>query len=194
MNLGAVVLAGGQSRRMGCDKAWLEVDGQPLIARTLSAIRESGIEEIFISGRAGVDYSALDSSVLLDRNPNNGPLGGIERALESVNATLLLVLAVDLPNMTVAFIRRLAAQSDSFTGVVPQLNGELEPLAAIYPKACHAIARDCLRQSRLSARDFAKACLREKLVREFPVVEADAACFHNWNTPSDLDGAHGISA
>lgn len=46
MNLGAVVLAGGQSRRMGCDKAWLEVDGQPLIARTLSAIRESGIEEI----------------------------------------------------------------------------------------------------------------------------------------------------
>src|SRR5580765_4688037 len=98
MNLSAVILAGGESRRMGKDKGWLEVDGQPLLARALSTLRDSGINEILISGRAGIDYSSLHYPVLLDLEPGCGPLSGIERALEAARAPLLLVLAVDLPN------------------------------------------------------------------------------------------------
>ena len=52
MNVGAVILAGGESRRMGRDKAWLEVNGRPLIGRGLGVVREAGIKEIFLSGRA----------------------------------------------------------------------------------------------------------------------------------------------
>ena len=69
MNFSAVILAGGQSRRMGQDKAWLEVGGQPLITRALTVLRAAGIQEIFVSGRAGVDYSALRCPVLLDLHP-----------------------------------------------------------------------------------------------------------------------------
>src|SRR5947207_8162877 len=108
----AIILAGGESRRMGQDKAWLELDRQPLIARALFTVRDSGIEEIFISGRAENEYSGLGCPVLLDRRSGCGPLSGIERALEAATAPRVLVLAVDLPKMTGAFLRKLAAACD----------------------------------------------------------------------------------
>jgi len=188
MNFSAVILAGGQSRRMGQDKAWLEVGGQPLITRALAVLRASGIQEIFISGRAGVDYSALRRPVLLDLHPDCGPLGGIQPALARASAPMVLVLAVDLPRMTSGFLRTLAEHCGPGTGAVPKLRGELEPLAAIYPKRCELILRECLLKSRLAARDFAEACLREHAVKPFAVPRTDLSCFENWNTPSDVSG------
>lgn len=186
INLGAVILAGGQSSRMGRDKAWVELEGRPLIRRALETVRNCGITEIFISGRAGTDYSLLGCPVLLDREPGFGPLGGIERALDTTVAPLLLVLAVDLPQMTAGFLRRLASHCEPLTGVIPKLEGRLEPLAAVYPKRCSFIARDCLLKCRLAARDFAQACLRERAVRTFSVLRGDQSCFDNWNSPSDI--------
>ena len=186
MNLSAVILAGGESRRMGQDKAWLEMDGQPLIRRALSTVRDSGIQEVFISGRTGADYSTLGCLVLFDLEPGCGPLGGIERALATAPAPLVLVLAVDLPGITSAFLRKLAAHCDPLTGAVPKLRNELEPLAAIYPKRCHFIVRDCLLKLRHAARDFADACLRESAVRTLAVSGTDARCFNNWNSPADV--------
>jgi len=98
----------------------------------------------------------------------------------------VLVLAVDLPGITAAFLRKLAAHCDPLTGAVPKLKGELEPLAAIYPKRCHVIARDCLLKFRRAAREFADACLRERAVRTFAVSAADARRFANWNNPADV--------
>lgn len=186
MNLSAVILAGGASRRMGRDKAWMETDGQALLARAVAVVRELGVNEVFVSGREGQDYSALRCPVLVDLEPGFGPLGGIERGLKASSSPLLLILAVDLPHMTSAFLRKLAARCDALTGAVSKLNGELEPLAAIYPKRCHAIAFDFITQSHHAARDFAEACRRERAVRTFPVPPADAGCFANWNTPEDV--------
>jgi molybdopterin-guanine dinucleotide biosynthesis protein A len=186
MNLSAVILAGGESRRMGQDKAWLEIGGQSLLAHAVSTVRDSGAEEVLISGRVGADYSALCCPVVFDRELGCGPLSGIERALEVASAPLLLVLAVDLPNMTAAFLRKLASRCDPLTGAVPKLAGQLEPLAAIYPRRCRLLAMDCLLKCRRAARDFAEACLREHAVRVFPVPHADIACFQNWNAPSDV--------
>jgi molybdenum cofactor guanylyltransferase len=186
MNLSAVILAGGESRRMGQDKAWLQVGGQSLLARVLSTVRDSGIEEILISGRPGTDYSTLGCPVLFDREIGCGPLSGIERALQAVRAPLLLVLAVDLPNMTAAFLCKLIGRCDPLTGAVPKLSGRIEPLAAIYPTRCRFIALDCLLKGRPAARDFADACLREHAVRSFSVSASDASCFDNWNSPADV--------
>jgi len=186
MDISAVILVGGESRRMGRDKAWMELDGQPLVALLVEKVRALGVTEIFISGRADRDYSALPCPVLFDLEPGFGPLGGIERGLHACGSPLLLVLAVDLPRMTSAFLQKLASRCDRLTGVVPKLAGELEPLAAIYPKRCHAFASAALTKSRRSARDFATACLVERAVRLVSVSEAEAGCFSNWNCPSDL--------
>ena len=186
MNLSAVILAGGESRRMGQDKAWLKVGGESLLARAVSTVRDSGIEEMFISGHAGGDYSSLRCPVLFDRELGCGPLSGIERALEAASAPLLLVLAVDLPNMTSAFLRKLAGRCDPLTGAVPRLKGQLEPLAAVYPKRCRFIALECLLKCRHAVRDFADACLREHAVKTFAVPRTDIGCFENWNSPADV--------
>jgi molybdopterin-guanine dinucleotide biosynthesis protein A len=186
MNLSAVILAGGQSRRMGRDKAWLEVDGQPLIVRAVEKVRQLGVAEIFISGRPGVDYTALRCPVLLDQESGLGPLGGIERALHECSSPLLLVLAVDLASMTGEFLQKLVAKCDSQTGAVPLFEAELEPLAAIYPKRCHALAVDCLKRRQLTVREFAETCRRKRAVQTASVGQAEAACFANWNSPADL--------
>jgi len=186
MNISAVILAGGESSRMGRDKAWVEIDGEPLIVRALRTVRDSGVREILISGRSDTDYSALGCPVLVDRESGSGPLGGIERALDATQAALLLVVAVDLPRMTAAFLRKLVRGCDPLTGVIPKVKGQLEPLVAIYPKRCQVIALDCLLERRLAARDFADACLRERAVATFVVPRADVRCFDNWNAPSDI--------
>ena len=80
MNFSAVILAGGQSRRMGRDKAWLPLDGQPLLARQIELVRELAPEELFISGRSDTDYTRLGCPVLTDEFTDAGPLAGLRPA------------------------------------------------------------------------------------------------------------------
>jgi molybdopterin-guanine dinucleotide biosynthesis protein A len=95
-------------------------------------------------------------------------------------------MAVDLPQMEAGFLRRLAGQCGPATGVVPELNGRLEPLCAIYPKRSHAAAAGAIARGEHSAGDFARACLEDGRVRVMCVAPDDAQCFANWNSPSDL--------
>ncbi|MCX6894634.1 MAG: NTP transferase domain-containing protein [Verrucomicrobia bacterium] len=78
--------------------------------------------------------------MLLDLEASFGPLAGIERALHVAHAPLLLVLAVDLPDMTGKFLQKLIARCDPHTGVVPKRANGFEPLAAISPKSAVAPA------------------------------------------------------
>lgn len=189
MELSAVILAGGESRRMGRDKAWMEFGGKALVELAVEKARQLGIKEIFISGRAGADYSALKCPVLFDLEPGFGPTGGIERGLHECSSPLLLVLAVDHPRMSLKLLRRMGKICDRLTGVVPKLNGQFEPLAAIYPKRCHTFAFAALAKSQPAARDFASACLRERAVRVYSVASHEASEFLNWNRPGDLADA-----
>lgn len=187
MSLSAIILAGGQSRRMGRDKAWLEVDGQSLLARQIALVRSIGAAEVFVSGRVGVDYSAMGCPVVTDEFPDAGPLAGIERGLASMTTSRLLVLAVDLPAMTGEFLRFLVSESSDTVGVVPSVEGRWEPLAAIYPRAAHAVVLAQLRQGNFRAQAFVDALHAQGLVKSWtltaePAVEA----LRNWNEPEAL--------
>jgi len=175
---------------MGCDKAWVEWRGSPLIVRAVAKARQLGISEIFISGRPDGDYTTLGCPVLIDLQPGLGPLAGIERALSACTSPLLLVLAVDLPLLTITALEQLVAHCHGLTGVVPRCQGRLEPLAAIYPKRCRSFAIDGILQGRHAVRDFAQACLRERAVQSLRVSASRIACFANWNHPSDLGWDH----
>lgn len=190
MNFSAVILAGGKSSRMGSDKAWLNIGGQTLLARQIALARELGALEIFIAGRTNGDYSACGCRVLLDKFSNAGPLAGIERALDAANAPLLLVLAVDLPEMGMDLLRRLAAGCSetcgAACGIIPKLANHIEPLAAFYPKAAHAPALASLERGDYAVKNFAGLCVQSGLAR---LVELDAQAarhFTNWNTPTDF--------
>jgi molybdopterin-guanine dinucleotide biosynthesis protein A len=181
----ALILAGGASRRMGRNKAWLELEGHTLLGLAIEKVRAAGCAEVMISGRGDADYSTFGCPVLYDLEPGFGPVAGIERGLHACATPLLLVLAVDLPQMTVDFLKRLRRRCNALTGAVPWRAGDFEPLAAIYPKRCHALAFDALIRGRHSARDFAVACRRERAVRILRVTTETAPCFINWNHPAD---------
>jgi molybdopterin-guanine dinucleotide biosynthesis protein A len=191
MNFSAVILAGGKSSRMGRDKARLEVAGEPLLARQIRLARESGAAEIFISGRGEMDYAEFGGHTLPDAFPGAGPLAGIEPALRAATSSLLLVLAVDLPAVSAEFLQRLAAVAAENFGVIPRLSGQIEPLAAIYPKSSLALVEARLRHQQNSVMAFAAQCVQSSLARWLELSVAEAHHFTNWNTPADFSVATG---
>lgn len=186
LNFSAVILAGGQSRRMGMDKAFLDWHGLPLLARQIETVLALHPDELFISGRVGVDYGRYDYPILHDSFPDSGPVGGIERALQVTRNPLLLVLAVDMPCMSAKELAQLETKCTAQCGVVPVAAGRIQPLAAFYPKAAHRIALEMLGSGCAPAREFAKLCQVTGLVEMQAVATRDAACFANCNTPGNL--------
>jgi molybdopterin-guanine dinucleotide biosynthesis protein A len=186
MNFSAVILAGGKSKRMGQDKAWLTVSGKSLIARQIELVRELGAAEVFISGRAETDYHELNCPVLSDRFEDAGPLAGVERALAAISSPLLLVLAVDMPRMDPKQLRMLLAHCTANYGAIPRFRSGLEPLAAIYPRSALSLVMQLLESQNYSARGFAKRCVKLKLANFIDLSEKHSRNFENWNTPFDI--------
>ena len=186
MNFSAVILAGGKSSRMGCDKAFIELEGQTLLARQIQLVRAAGAVEVFISGQPGVNYSEFGCPVLTDRFHDAGPLAGIHSALAAADSPLMLVLAVDLPGMPADFLRKLAAGCRENTGVVPRVAGNLEPLAAIYPKAALPLATFLLKENSFAVKNFAERCEQAALVSFADLPDATAGFFLNCNSPGEL--------
>jgi len=186
MNFSAVILAGGKSSRMGRDKAWLEVDGEALLSRQVKLVRQWGAGEIFISGRPETNYSAFGCPVLSDKFADAGPLAGIERALAAATSSLLLVLAVDLPALKLQFLQWLIADCRANLGTIPRLNGRLEPLVAVYPKAAHFLAESSLAAGQNAVGMFATHCVESGLAQFKEIPAAEAACLTNWNYLADL--------
>jgi molybdenum cofactor guanylyltransferase len=185
MRFSAVILAGGRSSRMQRDKAFLPCRGTTLLARQVGLVRELAPAEIFISGRADADYGALGLPALLDRLTDFGPLAGVERALGEAQSPLLLVLAVDLPDMTADFLRGLAARCRAGSGVVPRTRFGLEPLAAFYPTSMRPVAETMLREGRAAMTEFIRRGVEAGQVDEWAGPPADEALFRNWNDPDD---------
>ncbi len=179
----ALLLAGGKSTRMGRDKAFLEIDGLPLWKRQLSILQELQPQEIFIAGPPREAWK--DFNVLPDARPNVGPLGGLTSALRHCATPLLLVLAVDLAEMTAEYLRRLLDDCTERVGVIPQANGRFEPLAAVYPVSALSIAEDCLAAGNYSMQHLAGQCAAQQLVRQKDILRDEHILFTNLNTPED---------
>jgi molybdopterin-guanine dinucleotide biosynthesis protein A len=193
MRFSAVILAGGRSTRMGLDKAFLPLRGTTLLERQVRLVRELGPAEIFISGRDGTDYGAFGLPVLLDRFVDLGPLAGVERALAEAHAPLLLVLAVDLPDMTADFLRGLAARCRAGSGLAPHTRLGLEPLAAFYPTSMQPIAAGLLREGRAAMTEFVRRGVETGLVDEWACPPEEEARFRNWNGPEDVEPTGGTT-
>ncbi len=182
----AFILAGGKSSRMGSDKAFLEVAGQSLLARSLDLAR-SVTPDVKIVGDPA-KFSAF-APTIPDIYSHRGPLAAIHAALTNSATDFNLVLAVDLPFLNVRFLHYLIAESESTNAVVtvPQAAGHLHLLCAIYRKQFLAPAERALAESR----NKLDALFNQVEVRIIPEDELTAAgfspaIFRNLNTPEDL--------
>lgn len=134
MTLSAVLLAGGESRRMGTDKATALFAGAPLWKRQLRLLRLLEPEEVFVSARMEPVWRPPDVPLVLDKPPSRGPMTGIAAALAVMKTSHLLALAVDMPFVTKADVLTLVSSTKNGCGAVPLVRNRAEPLAAIYAK------------------------------------------------------------
>lgn len=102
------VTAGGQSTRMGTNKALVELDGKPLLAHALGILRGAGLVGALAGGASGLEAFA---PVVQDAEPGLGPLGGICAALASTSAQMAVFLPIDLPLLPVSLIAFLVSQA-----------------------------------------------------------------------------------
>ncbi|MGH9496152.1 MAG: molybdenum cofactor guanylyltransferase [Candidatus Sulfotelmatobacter sp.] len=183
----AFILAGGQSTRMGTDKAFVNLDGRPLLARMLELAR-SLTDDVRIVGEPA-RYSHF-APVVQDLYQNCGPLGGIHAALQSSATDLNLILAVDVPFVSLAFLLHLTqrARSSDASVIVVHTNERWQPLCAVYRKkfsevAKKALRNDCYRIDKLFAETHTEVIDDEELES----AGFSSRLFRNLNTPQDLE-------
>ena len=180
MRFSAVLLAGGKSTRMGRDKALLEIEGEPLWHRQLETLRRLSPERLMLSGPP-----RGEGEPIADEFEGAGPLAGVAAALRKSPSPLLVVLAVDLPRMTTAFLNSLLDLSSDNQGVVPLGPGFFQPLAAVYPGACGALADVALRSGDYSMQKFVREGIRQDLLVARPITPLEAPLFMNVNAATD---------
>jgi molybdenum cofactor guanylyltransferase len=187
LSFSAVLLAGGQSTRMGRDKALLPIPGSDLLLwqRQLRVLEELRPEAIFWSGptRPGVPEHVR---VIPDEVENAGPLAGLSACLDILRSDLLVVLAIDLPRMNAVFLKKMQAQCSPACGAIGRRGNFFEPLAAIYPREFGVLAAECLARGRHALQDLVREAGQRGLLRLISLEEADMPLFKNLNSPDDL--------
>src|ERR1035437_2601435 len=194
-NVAAFILAGGASSRMGRDKGLLEFGGVPLIFRTAHLLMPI-VATVTVVGSpnryAVLGLHAIADEVVREEGTSQGPLAGIASALRTTSTPWNLILACDLPYLTVDWLNWLLSRAmDSRAQiVVPRTSQGLEPLAAVYHRECAetidaAIARGVRRVT------DAVAELRSEPVHasEWRGFDSDGLVLRNMNAPEDYEAA-----
>jgi molybdenum cofactor guanylyltransferase len=187
MKISAVLLAGGESRRFGQDKATFLFEGRPLWERQLGILRAVEPDQILVSARTDPPWRPGDIVFVPDEAPLRGPISGLAAAFGAMKGSHLLALAVDMPSMTEDYLLSLAGRVTPGCGVVPIVNGEPEPLAAIYPREAAAIVAEVIvKNSDLSLRGLISKLLHAEQVRPISVTPNELILFQNINEPRDV--------
>lgn len=171
---------------MGRDKAWLPHGAGTLCEHQLATLSQIGPAHIYLSARPGSGLERFGYPLLVDDVPGLGPLGGIAKALTASPTGLLLVLAVDMPRMSAAYLELLLLACAEGCGVVPRWGEHFEPLAAVYPRATLSLAAQRLQSRHLGLQPFVQDCVDHQLLAPLRVRESESGLFENWNTPEDL--------
>jgi len=129
----AIILAGGESKRMGQDKASIMLAGESLLNRAIANLQPL-FEHIIISVRE--PQTGISLPQICDENTRRAPMVGIATALDKIETNWVFVVAVDMPFISADLIRFLAKKREGKQVVVPMIDEHLQPLFAYYAKAC----------------------------------------------------------
>jgi len=179
---GGVVLTGGESRRMGRDKAFVPVDGIPMAQRVADTLRGAGAQSVMAIGGDLAGLRALGLDARPDPRQGDGPLGGLVTALELAAEPVVAVLATDLawvpPAVVVSLVERLGTEVAA--DVAAALTDRREPLCAAWRvDPC----LDELAAAHLAGVRSVAAAMDRLAVADVPV---DRDLLWNANTPEDL--------
>lgn len=182
-----VVLAGGYSRRMGCDKALIGVSGKTRLERQAQTLLEAGAGEVMISCRSEQPYGGLGFPLVFDEFRDLGPIGGICAALARAQNPLVCILAVDLPKLPPEYLRMLLSQCRPGMGVIPRRGNFYEPLAAFYPRAACELALARVSRGLYSLQSLVEEGIKQRQLTSIPILDREESYFFNYNSPEPIE-------
>ncbi|RKU39547.1 molybdenum cofactor guanylyltransferase [Candidatus Poribacteria bacterium] len=190
-----VILAGGKSRRMGENKALLQLGGDSLIGHVIHRMRLVTDELLLITNNP-TEYKHLDLPMYEDILPNTGALGGIHTGLSYASHDAVLCVACDSPFLDPKLITYLTSLLGGHDAVIPYtFRGDtgqmtLQTLCAVYSKRCLPIIKRMLQE-----REFRVHAIYERAhIKRIPPevwrkFDPEGMSFFNINTPEDFDRA-----
>jgi molybdopterin-guanine dinucleotide biosynthesis protein A len=191
-----VIQAGGESRRMGADKALLPFLGQPLILRPLS--RLAGLaDEVLVTSNHPESYRSLGLTPVPDILPGNGALGGLYTALSAARYPFVALVACDMPfaNPEIFALELILLQESGVDAVVPRYGGGTEPFHAVYQReSCLPFVRSSLQAGKRRVDSwFSEVKIRYLEPEEMLPYDPEGLAFLNINTPEELQDAEQIA-
>jgi molybdenum cofactor guanylyltransferase len=187
-----VILVGGKSRRMGQDKAFLEIAGRPLFEKVLNLFQECFSQVILVGDRAE-RFASYGLPCLPDLYPGSA-LGGLHAGLFHAKTQRIFVAPCDLPFPNRELLRHLCSLSAGCDAVVPQTDQGYEPLFALYGKSCLGPMRRLLESRNYRIFDaFAQLRVRYLAGEELHRLDREQKSFTNLNTREQFARAAGAS-
>lgn len=184
------ILAGGESSRMGRDKALLELNGEPLVVRAAQLVETLAGTPTIVG--APERLGGLGFTVIADDWPGAGPLGGIATALHASSSAWNLIVACDLPYLTKAWLENIVglALESSADAVLPMNERGAEPLCAMYQKKCEPAIRAALKRGTRKVTEGLAGLRVESIApAEWKAFDSDGLLFKNMNSPADYEEA-----
>lgn len=174
MSITALLLAGGESRRLGQDKRFLKFRGQPLLVRACEAASAISDELVVLLSDAEDRQQIQDAlggqavRFSMDAQPSSGPLGALAGALSQMESDYALLLAIDYPLITGAFLRGLKAmladQAEKPDVLVPLWQGVPQVTCAFYRKSLAAEIEEAFERGERSLRRWVEGLPAERVM------------------------------
>jgi molybdopterin-guanine dinucleotide biosynthesis protein A len=187
----AAILAGGQSKRMGTDKALLPVGGQSMIKHVVETVRVK-VREVNIISNEPQKYAFLNLPIYKDAVQKRSPLVGIYTALLHSRQQRCLTIACDLPFLSAELIQFLCENCDSYDVLAFESDSGIEPLCAVYSKNCLPVIEKQIHSDNFKITNF----YHNVLTRIVPLGPGmsfyDSKVFFNVNTREELKQARNL--
>lgn len=181
-----IILSGGKSLRMGQNKAFIKIDGIPIINRIYTLFKEL-FQEIIIVTNQAERFLNFNAKIVDDIIPNRGVLAGLYTGLFFSSYLYSFCVACDMPFLNESVIKYLIQKTDDFDVIVPKTKDGLQPLHAIYSKNCLEPIKRTIEQRKYSIIDFFPL-VKITIVKESEFCSLDPMMesFINVNTPEEL--------
>lgn len=187
LTVSGIVLAGGQSSRLGTDKSFINVNGQSLIEHIVAKLTRLS-DDVIIVTNSPDEYDHLEARLVGDIYPGKGALGGIYSGLRAAANAYSLVVACDMPFLDLNLLRYMIILAREHDVVIPRIGGLTEPLHAIYSKNCLEPIDRLLARGGLKIIDFfSEVRVRYVEEGEVDIFDPQHLSFFNVNTPNDLE-------
>lgn len=186
-----VVLGGGQSRRMGKDKRFLDWEGKNFLDNVCLTMGKLFDEVLLVTAKEDYSCAHLPVRLVTDVIPHKGSLGGLYTGIKEGSHPFVFVVACDMPFLNPLAISRLCALPQSDV-VIVKLSTGFQPLHGRYSKRCCPIIEQMIQEGNLRIQDMANySSLSVQIIEEAMFQDIDPYCysFLNINTPSDLEFA-----